>query len=76
MAKSTFKKGPDLKQSEVEKWYKKAMEEVGRVLNHKRGIGGGEKVTGATAIKSYVDIAMQKQFFTKLGLRIPAFLAK
>lgn len=76
LEKAPFKKGADLKQGEVEKWYKSEMEAVGKILNHKRGIGSSEKITGATAIGSYIDINLQRQFFAKLGLRIPTFLAK
>jgi DNA topoisomerase IB len=63
-------------QSEAEKIYKKAMEKVGELLNHKTGIGTTEKVTGTTAIQSYIDPQLQIQFFEDLGLRTPTFLEK
>jgi ribosomal protein L16/L10AE len=64
------------RQSEAEKIYKKAMEKVGELLNHKTGIGTTEKVTGTTAIQSYIDPQLQIQFFEDLGLRTPTFLEK
>lgn len=68
LKRSPLKKG--VSQSAAEKWYKDAMKKVGEELVH--SIGG--KVTGTTAIQSYIDIGLQQQFFKDLGLRVPAWL--
>lgn len=68
MKRSPLKKG--VSQSAAEKWYKEAMKKVGEELVH--SIGG--KVTGTTAIQSYIDIGLQQQFFKDLGLRVPTWL--
>ncbi len=75
LKKSPFKRG-QAQQGEVERWYKKAMEAVGAILNHRRGVGSTEKITGGTAIQSYISKGLQRDFFKKLGLRVPNFLAK
>lgn len=69
LAEVPFKKGK-VSQTEVENWYKEEMKKVGNALSHQ----SGDKETGMTAIKSYIDIGMQKEFFRKLGLRTPKFL--
>lgn len=68
LKKSPLKKG--VSQSEAERWYKEAMKEVGVALVH--NVGG--KITSTTAIKSYIDVELQKQFFKNLGLRIPTWI--
>lgn len=71
MKNSPFKKGT-AKQSEVEKWYKEQMLAVGKKLAHQTG----NKDTSSTAIKSYIDLEVQQDFFTDLGLRIPTWLRR
>lgn len=52
-------------------------EEVGKELGHMRTMSsGGTKITGATAIKSYIDPMIQVEFFKTLGIRLPPFLEK
>lgn len=70
MKNSPFTKGA--KQQEVEKWYKEQMLAVGKKLAHQTG----NKDTSTTAIKSYIDLDTQQEFFTKLGLRIPTWLRR
>lgn len=70
---SPFKKGdPKTSQSAVEKWYKEAMVPIGKALHHRTG----EKVTGMTAIGAYISLEPQRDFFKRLGLREPTFLAR
>ena len=57
--------------------FQKMAETVGKKLNHVRTMAsGGTKVTGATAIANYVDVAIQLVFFHTLGFRLPKFLEK
>lgn len=57
--------------------YKRMTEEVGKLLNHKRGVGGSnEKVTGTTAATSYIDGDLQVLLFTRWGFRLPKNLEK
>ena len=50
----------------------KAMKEVGEKLHHQTG----GKVTGMTAINSYISPAVSASFFTDLKLRVPAWVPK
>lgn len=59
-------------QSKVEAWYKDAMKKVGEVLVH----SVGDKVTSTTAIQNYIDPKVQADFFTNLGLRVPAWIPR
>jgi hypothetical protein len=57
--------------------YKKMTEEVGKLLNHKRGVGGSnEKVTGTTAAGSYIDGDAQIDLWERWGFRLPKALEK
>lgn len=57
--------------------YKDMTEQVGKLLNHKRGVGGAnESVTGATAALSYIDSGMQLELFDRWGFRPPSALEK
>lgn len=69
LAKSPFKKDKLTKerQSEVEAWFNKQMEKIGEALHHHTG----NKVTGTTAIKNYINPIMLHRFFIGLGLRVP-----
>jgi hypothetical protein len=55
---------------------KKLATQVGKLLGHVRGVGGGQTATGATAITNYIDPAVQAQFFDRLGVRYPKYLDK
>jgi hypothetical protein len=76
MEKDALKKPPkDDKEALLR--YKRMTEEVGKILNHKRGVGGSnEKVTGTTAAQSYIDAAAQLDLFERWGLRPPKVLEK
>lgn len=72
MMKNPFSSAEKYSQTQVEQWYKEEMKKVGQMLQHQTG----GNVTSATAIKSYIDVSIQKEFFQKLGLRIPSFVPK
>lgn len=62
---------------EATKRYKEMVEEIGGLLNHKRGVGTpGEKVTGATAAKSYIDPLAQLALWDRWGYAPPATVPK
>ncbi len=67
LKKSPFKAKDEPKQAAVEKWLKEELKKVGEVLHHRTGT----KVTGSTALKSYIDPEIVVEFFTNLGLRVP-----
>lgn len=57
--------------------YQDMVTQVGELLNHRRGVGTAtEKVTGATAAKSYIDLAPQLALFDRWGYEPPAILSK
>lgn len=57
--------------------YKTMTEEVGKLLNHKRGVGSAtEKVTGTTAALSYIDGDLQLDLWARWGFRPPVALEK
>jgi hypothetical protein len=57
--------------------YKAMTEEVGKLLNHKRGVGSAtEKVTGTTAALSYIDGDLQLDLWSRWGFRPPVALEK
>lgn len=57
--------------------YKEMTEEVGKLLNHKRGVGSpSEKVTGTTAACSYIDSSAQLALWARWGFRPPVILEK
>lgn len=57
--------------------YKDMTEQVGKLLNHKRGVGSvTEKVTGTTAAISYIDSGLQLELFARWGFRPPVALEK
>lgn len=70
LAKAPFKKTQFPKQAEVERWFKEEGLKVGEALHHR----SGEKITSATAIKSYIDPQVVADFFDGLGLRRPKWL--
>ena len=56
--------------------FKEAAEAVGKMLNHVRSTDSGDKVTGVTALKSYVDPAAQCLYWLELGYPLPPALQK
>lgn len=70
LAKAPFKKAEGPLQLEVERWFKQEALKIGEVLHHR----SGEKVTSATAIKSYIDPQVVEEYFINLGLRRPKWL--
>lgn len=55
----------------------KLAEKVGKELNHvRRTKEGRQKVTGMTALKNYIDVALQRQFFEHYGVPLPTYLEK
>lgn len=67
--KNKAKKG-EIKESDVNRWFKDEMLKVGTQLHHRNG----EKVTGMTAVKSYIDPTVIENFYASLGLRVPSFV--
>ncbi len=67
--KAKVQKGA-IKETEVNRWFKAEMTKIGEALHHRNG----EKVTGITAIKSYIDPSIIENFYASLGLRVPAFV--
>lgn len=56
---------------------KKMAVNVGKTLNHvRRSADGKQTVTPATAMQSYIDPAIQKEYFDRLSLRYPKYLEK
>jgi len=72
LANHPFNKKDMPKESEVNKWFKEEMTKIGEVLHHRTG----EKVTGSTAIKSYIDPVVIHEFYNKLGIRAPKFVPR
>lgn len=68
------KKGVSEKEAKQE--FMKISEEVGKLLGHVRTLQGQTKITGATAIQSYIDPAVMLKFFEKLSMRPPKQLQK
>lgn len=57
--------------------FTKMTEEIGKLLNHKRGVGGAnESVTGTTASLNYIETSMQVDLFDRWGFRPPVALEK
>lgn len=57
--------------------YKEMTEQVGKLLNHRRGVGtSNEKVTGTTAATSYIALDAQLALFDRWGVRPPVLLEK
>ncbi len=76
MAKDANKRPPTTEKEAMAR-YKDMTEQIGKLLNHKRGVGGAnEKVTGATAATSYIDADMQIALWENWGFRPPAILEK
>lgn len=56
--------------------FAKLAEAVGKRLNHVRNGASGSKVTGATALQSYIDPIIQIQYWQTVGFRLPKSLEK
>lgn len=56
--------------------FKKIAEQVGKLLNHVRRGQSGQKVTGTTALNSYIDHSSQIAYWQALGFRPPKYLEK
>jgi len=71
------KRRPPASMKEALARYKEMTEKVGKLLNHKRNVGGEtEKVTGTTAAVSYIDLSAQLDLWARWGLRPPIALEK
>jgi hypothetical protein len=55
--------------------FKAAAEKVGKMLNHVRRTTAGDKVTGVTALNSYIDASLQIMYWEELGYPLPPKLA-
>jgi len=76
MEKDAAKRKPATEKEAVAR-YKAMTEEVGKLLNHKRGVGeADEKVTGITAAGAYIDLTLQLNLWTTWGFRPPLALEK
>jgi len=59
------------------KLLKEIATKVGRELNHvRRGVDGGLKATGETALSAYIDVRAQIAFFEYFDLPLPPMLLK
>lgn len=54
--------------------FKVIAEKVGKLLNHVKRTANGEKITGATALKSYIDASLQVLYWHELGYPLPKYL--
>lgn len=74
--KDATRRPPATEKEALARW-RTMTEEVGKLLNHKRGVGGeNEKVTGLTAAGSYIDGDAQIDLWTRWGFRPPSILEK
>lgn len=67
---------PNVSQSEGNRIFKQAMEQVGHALGHYNLRGTEAKVTAATSIKNYVVPAVMINWFKEHKLEIPSFIPK
>lgn len=71
------KRRPPATEKDAIKRYKEMTEKVGKLLNHKRGVGSDrETFTGTTAALSYIDAGAQADLFQVWGFRVPKHLEK
>lgn len=71
------KKRPPATEKDAIKRYKEMTEKVGKLLNHKRGVGSSkETFTGTTAALSYIAGDAQAELFRAWGFRVPKHLEK
>lgn len=76
MKKSKIFAKKDVSEKVAKIEFMRIAEEVGKMLGHVRTMQGQAKVTGATAIQSYIDPTVMLEFWNKLGMRPPAQLQK
>lgn len=74
--KKIFERKTPMSQAEADKTLKALATKVGAILGHVRGVGEGQKVTGATALQAYIDPAVIIDYYTRLNLRPPKAFAK
>lgn len=67
----TANNGPKTSEAKLAALFKKASEQVGRILGHTNKSADGVKITGTTALKSYIDPAVCISFFRHYNLRLP-----
>lgn len=71
------KRRPPSSEKEAILRYKEMTGKVGKLLNHKRGVGTEkESVTGTTAALSYIDGDLQLELWSRWGFRPPSALEK
>jgi len=71
------KRRPPATEKEAMSRYNEMTAKVGKLLNHKRGVGTDhESVTGTTAAGSYIDGDIQCELWERWGFRPPVFLEK
>jgi DNA topoisomerase IB len=71
-----FDRKTPLTEKQAKEVFVKLAEKVGALLGHIRSVSGGTKVTGATALASYIDVRVQLDYWTRLNMRPPAALLK
>lgn len=72
-----YEKYPKLTAKQAMEVLKKGGELVGKQLNHvKRAADGTTQVVSMTALKNYIDAALQIEFFQHYGVPVPTFLEK
>jgi len=74
--KEALKKKKPKNDKEAKDQFMKIAEVVGQQLGHIRNMKGTAKITGATAIGSYIDPSIMLQYWKIVGMRPPKFLAK
>lgn len=72
LKKSSFKKGGDWTEKDVNQWVEANMLKIGVELGHM----SGEKFTSNTAIQNYISPEILADFYSKLGIRPPAKIQK
>jgi DNA topoisomerase IB len=71
-----FDRKVPLSQGEADRMLKALATKVGAILGHVRGVGEGQKVTGATALQAYIDPSVIVDYYNRLNLRPPKAFAK
>ena len=66
-----FERKNPLTQAEADKMLKILATKVGGILGHVRGVGEGQKVTGATALQAYISPDVIRDYYSRLNLRPP-----
>ncbi len=75
--KDAKSKRPPVNEREAKERYTEMTEKVGKLLNHRKNVGGSnETVTGTTAALNYIDSSIQCDLFDRWGFRVPIALEK